>query len=144
MADKEDIDFTELERELEAAIDQDTRYWLQNDAKIRAVNQRVASYDEFRLTRLQHVTTCSLCYVLSVVLIFFYYCYRDIVKAAHLKPLKKKDTSGSSDTSSSRSGFVWNSIASGKKRPTSDRQDRHDMENDVYPVCLSLYMHFFN
>lgn len=48
MADKEDIDFTELEKELEAAIDQDSRYWLQNDAKIRAVNQRVATYDEFR------------------------------------------------------------------------------------------------
>lgn len=48
VADKEDIDFTELEKELEAAIDQDSRYWLQNDAKIRAVNQRVATYDEFR------------------------------------------------------------------------------------------------
>ena len=48
VANKEDIDFAELEKELEAAIDQDTRYWLQNDAKIRAVNQRVATYDEFR------------------------------------------------------------------------------------------------
>ncbi|XP_034242422.1 coiled-coil domain-containing protein 103-like isoform X2 [Thrips palmi] len=109
VADKEDIDFTELEKELEAAIDQDSRYWLQNDAKIRAVNQRVATYDEFR----------------------------DIVKAAHLKPLKKKDIVGSSDSSSSRSGFVWNSIASGKKKAPSDRQEKHDMENDVYPRSAS-------
>ncbi|KAJ1527273.1 hypothetical protein ONE63_008794 [Megalurothrips usitatus] len=105
VADKEDIDFTELEKELEAAIDQDTRYWLQNEAKISAVNQRVATYDEFR----------------------------DIVKAAHLKPIKKKDITGNNDTSSSRGSFVWNSIASSKKRPTADRQDKHDMENDVYP-----------
>ncbi|XP_026275945.1 coiled-coil domain-containing protein 103 [Frankliniella occidentalis] len=111
VADKKDIDFTELERELEAAIDQDTRYWLQNDAKIRAVNQRVATYDEFR----------------------------DIVKAAHLKPLKKKDISGSgsNDSSSSRGSFVWNSIASGKKKPAAERQEKHDMENDVYPRSAS-------
>ena len=60
---KDDIDFDEIERLGLQAIDKDARYWTENDAKFRAVNQKVASYEEFR----------------------------DIVKASHLKPLGKKD-----------------------------------------------------
>ncbi|XP_038071428.1 coiled-coil domain-containing protein 103-like [Patiria miniata] len=68
MADlKEDwIDFGKLEKELDAAVEKDARYWRENDAKFRAVDQRVETYEQFR----------------------------DIVKAAHIKPLDKKDKIG--------------------------------------------------
>ncbi|EMP41427.1 hypothetical protein UY3_01346 [Chelonia mydas] len=60
------IDFCALERELQAAIAADEKYQRENDAKFRAVHQKVASYEEFR----------------------------DIVLASHLKPLEKKDKMG--------------------------------------------------
>lgn len=43
-----DIDFSRLRREFAQAKEKDERYWRENDAKFRAVNQRVASYEEFR------------------------------------------------------------------------------------------------
>ncbi|XP_048685758.1 Ig-like V-type domain-containing protein FAM187A isoform X2 [Caretta caretta] len=60
------IDFCALERELQAAVAADEKYQRENDAKFRAVHQKVASYEEFR----------------------------DIVLASHLKPLEKKDKMG--------------------------------------------------
>ncbi|XP_074834879.1 dynein axonemal assembly factor 19 isoform X2 [Carettochelys insculpta] len=60
------IDFHALERELQAAIAADEKYQRENDAKFRAIRQKVASYEEFR----------------------------DIVLASHLKPLEKKDKMG--------------------------------------------------
>ena len=46
---KEDkVDFGKLEKELANAVDADQRYWRENDAKLRAVHQKVATYDEFR------------------------------------------------------------------------------------------------
>jgi len=42
------VDLSGLERELLSAIEQDVRYWQQNDAKLRAINQRVPTYAEFR------------------------------------------------------------------------------------------------
>ncbi|XP_037267481.1 coiled-coil domain-containing protein 103 isoform X2 [Falco biarmicus] len=52
-----------LERELQAAVAADERQARENEAKLRALRQRVPSYEEFR----------------------------DIVLASHLKPLEKKD-----------------------------------------------------
>ena len=46
--DDKEIDFGKLERELHKAVEADARYWRENDAKFRAVNQKVGSYDEFR------------------------------------------------------------------------------------------------
>ncbi|KAJ6660610.1 hypothetical protein lerEdw1_017607 [Lerista edwardsae] len=60
------IDFRALEKELEAAVAADEKYKRENEAKFRAVHQKVASYEEFR----------------------------DIVLASHLKPLEKKDKMG--------------------------------------------------
>nr|XP_039270849.1 coiled-coil domain-containing protein 103-like [Styela clava] len=65
-SENDDIDFGKLEIELENAIAKDEKYQRENDAKFRAVHQKVASYDEFR----------------------------DIVLASHLKPLDRKDISG--------------------------------------------------
>lgn len=62
----DDIDMNKLEIELETAIAKDEKYQRENDAKFRAVHQKVSSYDEFR----------------------------DIVLASHLRPLDKKDISG--------------------------------------------------
>ncbi|XP_069490354.1 coiled-coil domain-containing protein 103 isoform X2 [Ambystoma mexicanum] len=60
------IDFSALERELQAAVAADEKYQRENDAKFRAVHQKVASYEEFR----------------------------DIVLASHLRPLERKDKIG--------------------------------------------------
>uniref|UniRef100_A0A8C5P372 Coiled-coil domain containing 103 n=1 Tax=Jaculus jaculus TaxID=51337 RepID=A0A8C5P372_JACJA len=57
------IDFKALEKELQAAIAADEKYQRENAAKLRAVEQRVPSYEEFR----------------------------GIVLASHLKPLERKD-----------------------------------------------------
>ncbi|KAF1395793.1 hypothetical protein FQV23_0014951, partial [Spheniscus humboldti] len=60
------LDPVALERELRAAVAADERRERENDAKLRAVRQRVPSYEEFR----------------------------NIVLASHLKPLEKKDKMG--------------------------------------------------
>ncbi|KAM7067766.1 dynein axonemal assembly factor 19 isoform 1-T1 [Molossus nigricans] len=60
------IDFKALEKELQAALTADEKYQRENAAKLRAVEQRVASYEEFR----------------------------GIVLASHLKPLEQKDKIG--------------------------------------------------
>ncbi|XP_066499010.1 coiled-coil domain-containing protein 103 [Hoplias malabaricus] len=57
------IDFSALEREFQAAVEADKKYQRENDAKFRAVQQKVATYEEFR----------------------------DIVLASHLKPLDRND-----------------------------------------------------
>lgn len=42
------MDFNILEKDLETAIAADEKYYRENSAKFRAVEQKVASYDEFR------------------------------------------------------------------------------------------------
>ncbi|XP_016057511.1 PREDICTED: coiled-coil domain-containing protein 103 isoform X3 [Miniopterus natalensis] len=64
------IDFKALEKELQAALTADEKYQRENAAKLRAVEQRVASYEEFR----------------------------GIVLASHLKPLERKDKIGEKRT----------------------------------------------
>ncbi|XP_054449261.1 coiled-coil domain-containing protein 103 [Pteronotus mesoamericanus] len=64
------IDFKALEKELQAALTADEKYQRENAAKFRAVEQRVASYEEFR----------------------------GIVLASHLKPLERKDKLGGKRT----------------------------------------------
>ena len=44
----EKIDIKRLERELVSAVEADKKYWRENDAKFRAINQKVATYEEFR------------------------------------------------------------------------------------------------
>ncbi|XP_004407300.1 PREDICTED: coiled-coil domain-containing protein 103 [Odobenus rosmarus divergens] len=60
------IDFKALEKELQAALSADEKYKRENAAKLRAVEQKVASYEEFR----------------------------GIVLASHLKPLEREDRIG--------------------------------------------------
>ena len=60
------IDFSKLEKQLFVAVEEDAKYQRENDAKFRAVAQKVGSYEEFK----------------------------DIVAASHLRPLEKKDTEG--------------------------------------------------
>ncbi|XP_041860069.1 coiled-coil domain-containing protein 103 [Melanotaenia boesemani] len=59
------IDFSALERELQAAVESERRYERENEAKLRASSQRV-SYSQFR----------------------------DLVLSSHLKPLDQKDKDG--------------------------------------------------
>uniref|UniRef100_A0A669DGD3 Dynein attachment factor N-terminal domain-containing protein n=1 Tax=Oreochromis niloticus TaxID=8128 RepID=A0A669DGD3_ORENI len=62
MSQRDVIDFSALERELQVVVESERRHQRENDAKLRAVSQR-ASYDQFR----------------------------DLVLACHMKPLEKKD-----------------------------------------------------
>ena len=78
MNDDEGIDFRKLEKELALAVEADAKYERENSAKFRAVEQRVGSYEEFR----------------------------DIVSAAHLKPLERKDIIGESNLNN----FAFNII----------------------------------
>ncbi|XP_071320263.1 dynein axonemal assembly factor 19 [Trachinotus anak] len=66
MSERDVIDFLALERELRAAVESERTHQRENEAKLRAVGQRVASYREFR----------------------------DLVLSCHLKPLEKKDKDG--------------------------------------------------
>uniref|UniRef100_A0A8B9UEC2 Dynein attachment factor N-terminal domain-containing protein n=1 Tax=Anas zonorhyncha TaxID=75864 RepID=A0A8B9UEC2_9AVES len=60
------LDLGALHQELRAALAADEKHAREDEAKFRAVRQRVGSYEEFR----------------------------DIVLASHLKPLEKKDKMG--------------------------------------------------
>lgn len=42
------IDVDKVERELVSALEADRKYSRENDAKFRAVHQKVATYEEFR------------------------------------------------------------------------------------------------
>ncbi|XP_072343040.1 dynein axonemal assembly factor 19 isoform X1 [Scyliorhinus torazame] len=66
MAESETLDFKALESELQTALFLDEKYKRENDAKFRAIHQKVGSYEEFR----------------------------DIVLASHLKPLDLRDKLG--------------------------------------------------
>ena len=65
----DDVNFEHLKQELNSAVKADIVYNQRNDAKFRAVNQKVATYEEFR----------------------------NIVEASHLNPLDKKDKVGGID-----------------------------------------------
>ncbi|XP_038566053.1 coiled-coil domain-containing protein 103 [Micropterus salmoides] len=66
-SERDVIDFSALERELQGAIESEQKYKRENEAKLRAISQRGCSYTEFR----------------------------DLVLSCHLKPLEKKDKDGS-------------------------------------------------
>ncbi|GCC45262.1 hypothetical protein chiPu_0029184, partial [Chiloscyllium punctatum] len=48
MEESEALDFKALKRELETALFLDEKYKRENDAKFRAIHQKVGSYEEFR------------------------------------------------------------------------------------------------
>ncbi|EDQ92295.1 uncharacterized protein MONBRDRAFT_21844 [Monosiga brevicollis MX1] len=58
------INFDRLEQSLQRSVEKEERYWRENDAKFRAMAQKVATYEEFE----------------------------DIVKASHIKPLTEDIT----------------------------------------------------
>ncbi|VDD77402.1 unnamed protein product [Mesocestoides corti] len=43
-----DLSVDRLESDLQRAVRHEERHWKENDAKLRAVHQKVATYDEFR------------------------------------------------------------------------------------------------
>jgi len=44
----DEIDVNKLRRQLGQAVEADEVYWRENEAKFRAVRQKVSSYEEFR------------------------------------------------------------------------------------------------
>ena len=85
-----------LESELNSVLEQDSRYWTENDAKFRAVAQNV-SYEQFE----------------------------EIVKASHLKPLEKNDKSQLSNPKNtiwnSVSNYTREKIANAEVKTTDER-----------------------
>ncbi len=58
-ASGEQIDLSKLERELVGALQADRKYSRENDAKFRAVNQRVATYEEFRQGKIDNLSSIN-------------------------------------------------------------------------------------
>uniref|UniRef100_A0A3Q4ACK2 Dynein attachment factor N-terminal domain-containing protein n=1 Tax=Mola mola TaxID=94237 RepID=A0A3Q4ACK2_MOLML len=65
-SERDVIDFSTLERELQGAIESERRHKRENKAKLSAIGQKVATYEQFR----------------------------DLVLACHLKPMGKNDREG--------------------------------------------------
>ncbi|KAM3597983.1 uncharacterized protein V6R79_012034 [Siganus canaliculatus] len=84
------INFSALERELQGALESERRYQRENEAKLRAVGQQVASYDQFR----------------------------DLVLASHLRPLDKKDRDGRSRRQPWNSVVLGNKDVRSSRQPT--------------------------
>ena len=74
-----------LEKELAIALEADRRYARENDAKFRAIHQKVGSYEEFRYFNIIQFPRAPP----------IFWC-RDIVKASHLQPLDRADIIGGS------------------------------------------------
>ncbi|XP_063951708.1 coiled-coil domain-containing protein 103-like isoform X2 [Lytechinus pictus] len=112
MADlKEDrIDFNKLEKELNAAVEADASYWRENDAKLRAMEQRVETYDQFR----------------------------DMVAAAHIKPLDKKDKIGQSKRQQ-----PWNPFSSSSTAPTAAQDTGSQVQSIITKVKIPKNGHEF-
>ncbi|KAK7113703.1 coiled-coil domain-containing protein 103-like [Littorina saxatilis] len=99
--DTDRLDFNKLQKELDAAVEKDAKYWRENDAKIRAVSeQKVASYDEFK----------------------------DLVAASHLKPLNKGDRL---DNINEFSKHPWNPAASGAKQNSDVSKTSQTRQGEV-------------
>lgn len=100
------IDFDKLESKVNKAVEDEKLYWLRNDAKFRAVRQKVGTYDEFR----------------------------EIVNAAHLRPLDKEDKINMDQ----RIKQPWNSHSQGAgsqhgllfdKADTTETPKAHEVRN---------------
>lgn len=52
MSDPTLIDVKKVEKELASALEADRKYSRENDAKFRAVHQKVATYEEFRFVEI--------------------------------------------------------------------------------------------
>jgi len=62
----EEIDVKKLRKELGAAVRADENYWRENEAKFRAVRQKVSSYEEFRCAQSLYVAVI-VCYDLGTL-----------------------------------------------------------------------------
>nr|XP_002160740.1 coiled-coil domain-containing protein 103-like [Hydra vulgaris] len=80
----ETINFVKLQKEFQNAKLAEERYNLENNAKFRAVHQKVSSYEEFR----------------------------DIVASSHLQPLEKHDAFYADKTNGNMKVKPWNSFYS--------------------------------
>ncbi|KAH9498130.1 hypothetical protein Btru_008333 [Bulinus truncatus] len=99
--DDDHLDFKKLEVEVQTAVVNEERYWRENDAKIRAVEQRVPTYDDFR----------------------------EMVLAAHLKPLEKGDKMNNIKIFTQ----VWNQPA--KKCSKSDVHENSINTENISKPC---------
>ena len=97
------IDFGKLENEVRNAINADEKYWRENSTKLRAIEQRVGTYEDFR----------------------------QMVLAAHLKPLDKGESLKSDFNKN-----TWNLIAS-KTNPNEQLARNSNQAQFSYKQPLS-------
>ncbi|XP_076174082.1 dynein axonemal assembly factor 19 [Ptiloglossa arizonensis] len=88
---KSPIDYKSLELELAEALKVDETYRLQNEAKLRAIEQNVPTYEDFR----------------------------QMVNAAHLRPLERVDVTSKVKRS-------WNPVANNNKSNTTMAHDKFE------------------
>ncbi|KAF6028569.1 CCDC103 [Bugula neritina] len=104
------INFDKLENEVDEAMKAENLYWLQNDAKFRAVKQK-GTYEEFK----------------------------EIVAAAHLKPLAKNDKIQLEEKIVS----PWNSLGSNSKSAVgTETKDSHSSDF-TSPVSSQAFVLFW-
>lgn len=95
------IDVKELGEQLELAIQDDKKYWLQNEAKLKAVSDHVETYNEFK----------------------------NLVDAAHLKPLDKSDKLNKEKLNKT----IWNKLAEKDNAPSSVCNDTSKGNGGILP-----------
>lgn len=97
----DEVNFTKLRQEFDSAKHADEKYRRENDAKFRAVHQKVASYEEFR----------------------------DIVAASHLKPLERDDITGVTSTKQPWNRLSGNHRDNGNVRKTETSSSTKTIES---------------
>ncbi|EFN81069.1 Coiled-coil domain-containing protein 103 [Harpegnathos saltator] len=110
------MDYKSLEEELHAALAADELYKLQNDAKLRAVEQGVPTYEHFR----------------------------QMVNAAHLKPLDRNDVKP-------KIGVQWNPVSNSTRHPIASaiwrkskraEGNKRDVKAEASEACEDFLRHW--
>ena len=100
------IDVEKLQNQVKKEVLAEQKYWRENDAKLRAIEQRVPTYEDFR----------------------------QIVLASHLKPLDKGETLRD-DKGQISTKKVWNSVAN-EANVSSQISDQIEAQNHLNYVNI--------
>lgn len=72
------INYKCLEEELHVALAADELYKLQNDAKIRAVEQGVPTYEHFRQMVINFIIICVILYICIIKIDILYIIFKNL------------------------------------------------------------------
>lgn len=122
----EKIDVGKVEKELVAALAADRKYERENDAKLRAVTQRVATYEEFRF---KSGRGSAVQRVVVAVATCPYIPHREIVKGSHLRALDQKDMKGGAYRQ------PWNIALHGEREGEKEEGEQPDRLGEECTPC---------